>query len=135
MNRFKHRTPIPDVGRSSQTDRTSNLGRHVGKNIPIKVRHDDDVEHLRRIRELGRPDIHDPMLLLKFGILGPDFIEHLMKETVGHFHDVILRKARHFLAAVGPGVFEGVTHNLFAARPGDQLKTLGDIISAPVLNP
>ena len=74
------------------------------------------------------------MLLLQIGILGPDFIEHLMKKTVGHLHDIVLGKAGNFFAAIGPCIFKRVAHDLLTARPGDQFETLGDIIGAPVLD-
>ena len=134
VDRLKHRAAVPDVGRAGQTDRACDLRSHVGKNVPVQVGHDDDVKHLGRVGQLRRADIHDPVLLLDVCVLGADLIKHLVKETVGHLHDVVLGKAGHLLATVGPCILERIPHDLLAARTRNQLETLGNVVGAPVLN-
>ena len=119
MDRLKHRASIPDVGRAGETHRSRNLRRHVGKNVPVQVRHHDHIKHLGRIGQFGRTDIHDPMLLLDVRVFGPDLVKYLMKKPVGHLHDIVLGEAGHFLAAVSPRIFEGVAHDLLATGTGN----------------
>ena len=134
MNRLKHRAPIPNVGRTCQTNRPRNLRRHIRKNIPVQVRHDDDIERFRSVRQLRRPDIHNPVLLLNLPILRPNLIKHLMKKTISHLHDVVLNKAGDFFAPISPRVLKGITHNLLAAWTTNQFQTLHHIMSLPVLD-
>ncbi len=68
------------------------------------------------------------------GILGGDFVEHFVKQPVGHLHDVVFREAGDLLAVVATGVFEGVADDLFGAGARDQFQALVDLVRLPVLD-
>ena len=121
VDSLKHRTAVPNVGGAGQPHGAGNLGRHVGQDVAVQIRHHDHVEHLGRVGQLRRADVHNPVLLLDIGIFGPDFVEYLVKEPVGHLHDVVLGEAGHLLAAIGPRVLKRVADDLLGAGAGDEL--------------
>ena len=58
---------------------TGDLRSYIREDVAIEIRHDNDVESLRSVGQLGRSNIHDPVLFLEFRVLSPDLIENLME--------------------------------------------------------
>ena len=106
----------PMLAEPASPTEPGDLRRHVAQNVAVQIRHHDHVERFRRVRHLGRADIHDPGFLLDIRILRADLVEHLVEQAVGHLHDVVLHEAGDLLAIVQPRVLERVAHNLLAAR-------------------
>src|ERR1039458_7586200 len=92
-------------------------------------------ERIRRVGHLGGADVHDPDLLLDVRVLRADFVENLVEQAVGHLHDVVLHEAGDLLAIVAARVLERVAHDLFAARPRNELDAGHHFGAHPVLDP
>ncbi len=119
---------------ASQPDRTGDLRGHVGQNVAVKIRHYDHVKGVRRVCQLRGADIHDPVFVLDVVILGGDFVEDPVKQTVGQFHDVVFGEAGNFLAVVSARVLKSITNNFFRARTRYQFQTLRHLVGLAVLN-
>jgi hypothetical protein len=123
-----------DVGAAGEADRARDLRGHVGEDVAVEVRQDHDVERLGGVGQLGGADVDDPVLGLDLGVLGSDLLEHLVEETVGHLHDVVLGEAGDLLAVVAAGVLEGVADDALAAGSADELEALVDLVGLAVLD-
>ncbi len=134
VDRLEHGDMLADVRRGREAHRAGDLGGDVREDVAVEVRHHDDVELLRRVGELRRADVDDPVLLLELRILGADLVEDLVEEAVGELHDVVLGEAGHLAPAVGAGIFERIADDLLGAWPGNELQALEHLVGLPVLD-
>ena len=55
-----------------------------------------------------------------------------MEEPIGQLHDVVFHETGDLLAVVTPGILEGVTDDLFAARSANELEALDHIVGLAI---
>jgi len=131
---LEHGHMLADVGTASQAHRAGHFGGDVADDVAIQVAGHNDIETLGPRGQACRTDVDDVVLGLDLGVVNLDFVKHLMKQTIGHLHDVVFGHAGHFFAAMGAGVLEGIAHDLFATGPRDELEALKHLVSLAVLD-
>src|SRR3989440_5088930 len=129
---LKHGATISDVGRAGQANRTGERSRHVRENITIQIGQYDHIECLRRVGEFCRADINDPGFVGNIGIIIGNLAKDAVEESIGQLHDVVFHETGDLLAVVTPGILEGVTDNLFAARSANELEALDHIVGLAI---
>lgn len=127
---------ITDVSGGGQTKTTNETGAHVGKNVSVKVGHDEDFVVVRErvsghlqagvVEKLGvELDIRELL-----GKLTGDIKE----EAVGHLHDGSLVDNADLLAANCLSMLEGISQDTLAGLAGDELDALHNTIHNNVLD-
>ncbi len=131
---LEHGALLADVGRAGHADAAGDLRGHVGEDVAVEVGHHHHVELLRGVGQLGRADVDDPGFLFQVRVLAADFLEHLMEQAVGEFHDVVFDEAADLAPALLAGVVEGVADDALAAGAADQLEALEHLVGLAVLD-
>ena len=134
VDRLEHRGRRTDVRGTDETDRARDLRGDVGDDVPVEVQGQDDVEVPRSVSDQRRADVDDAVLVLDVGVLGGDLLGDTTEQSVGQLHDVVLREDGDLPPTVGTRVLERVAGDALAARPGDELQALHDLVGLAVLD-
>ena len=127
---------VADVAGRSETETADQTGAHVGQNVTIQVRHDqnlvvvgsgvgDDLE-ARVVQQLS--------IKLDIGELLSDLAGGVQEETIGHLHDGGLVHNTDLLLVDGASVLEGEAEYPLRSLLGDELNALHNTVNNNVLN-
>lgn len=127
---------VTNVTRGGQTKTTDQTGAHVGKNVTVKVGHNQDLVVVGG----GVGDDLEAGVVEKLGVeldVG-ELLGHLaggvQEETIGHLHDGGLVDSADLVLANLLGVLEGVTEDTLGSLAGNELDGLDDTIDNDVLD-
>lgn len=136
MNGLEDGALITNVSRGGETETTDETGAHIGENVAVEVRHDEDLvvvrvgvgNHLQAgvVEELG-------VELDRGEVLG-DIFADIKEKTISHLHDGGLVDNADLLAANGLGVLESVSQNTLTGLAGNELDALNNAVDNNVLN-
>lgn len=127
---------VTNVARWGETKSTDQTSAHVGENVSVQVRHNEDLvvvwngvgNHLQAgvVEQLGvELDVRE---LLR------DFAGSAEEETVGHLHDGGLVDSADLLPADITGMLESISQDTFGSIAGNELDALDNTIDHNVLN-
>ena len=131
---FEHSAVATDIRAARQSDRACDFRCNIAHDVAIEVRHHDDIPALRSSRDAGHSDVDNPVVLLDVRVLGTDFLEQLVEETIGQLHDVVLGHAGDALAAIRLRVLKRVADDASGSWLADELETLIDVLGLSVLD-
>jgi len=130
VGRFEHGAIRPDVHSRRHAQPTDEPGGQVAQNVAIEVRQHEHVVQLGLLDQLHAHVVDDAVLELDVR----KFLGHASGggqiQSVGVFHDVGFVHGRDFLAAVGPGVLEGIAHDPLAGGDADRLDRYAGFVAA-----
>ena len=127
---------VTNVAGGGQTKTTNETSAHVGQNVTVEVRHDQDLVvvgervggHLQAgvVEKLG--------VELDIGVLLGELAGDAQEEAIGHLHDGGLVHNAHLLAANRLSVLEGISQDTLAGLAGNELDALHNTVHNNVLN-
>lgn len=127
---------VTNVAGRGQAETADQTGAHVGKNVTVKVGHDQDLvvvgggvgDDLEAgvVEQLG--------VELDVGVLLGDLAAEVEEEAVGHLHDGGLVDDADLGLADVLGVLEGEAEHALAGLAGDELDRLDDAVDDDVLD-
>lgn len=133
---FEDRALVTDVTGGGETKPTDQTGAHVGENVSVQVRHDEDFVVVRRwvsdnlqagvVEELGVEFDAGEVLGDSFG--GAE------EESIGHLHDGGFVDCADFGSSDILCILEGVSENTLTGFTSDKLDALNNTIYHNVLN-
>ena len=116
MGRLEKRDLVTEVGTGRQPETADQPGSQVRKDVPIEVRHHDDVVLPRVLDQLHRHVIHDSVIELDVRMLLGDLLGDLQEEPIGELHDVGFVHGSHLAPSMAAGVIEGKVDDSRARR-------------------
>jgi hypothetical protein len=127
---------VADVTGGGQTETTDQTGAHVGKDIAIQVRHDEDlvVVGSRVGSDLQARVVQQLSVELDIGEVLGNFTGGVQEKTVGHLHDGGLVHDPDLLLVDRARVLEGEAEHPLGGLLGDQLDALHDTVDDDVLD-
>ena len=127
---------VTNVAGRSKTKTTDETGAHVGENVTVKVRHDEDLVVVGSGvgDDLEAGVVEELSIELYVGVLLGDLATKVEEETVGHLHDGGLVNDTDLGLANVLGVLEGVAEHTLTGLAGDELDRLDNAVHNDVLN-
>lgn len=136
MDSLKDRALITNVGGRSQTETTDEAGGHVGNNVTVQVRHNED--HGLVVARVGNNLQAGVVEELRVELDVRVFLSHILggaqEETVRHLHDGGLVDNADPRLVDALGILETELQHTLRCRPGDELDRLDNAIDNLVLN-
>ena len=136
MHGFEDGALIADIARRSETQATDQASAHVGKDIAVEVRHDEDFVAVGR----GIGDDFQAGIIQQLGVeldgreIAGDLACRTEEEAVAHLHDRGFVHRAHLSLADVLGVLEGESEDPLRGALGDELDALHDAIDDYVLD-
>lgn len=127
---------VTNVTGRGETQTTDETGTHVGQNVTVQVRHDQDlvVVGSRVGDDLQARVVQQLSIELDIGELLGDVAGQVKEQTVGHLHDTGLVHHADLLLVDRACVLEGEPQHPLRRLLGDQLDALHHSVDHHVLN-
>ena len=133
---FEDGTFVADVARGRQAQPTDETGAHIGQDIAVEIRHDEDLVVIRR--RIG--DDLQTRIIQQFGVeldvgeVLADLAGDAEEQAVGHLHDGGLVHGADLSLADVLGVLEGEAEDALRGGAGDEFDALDDAVDDDVLD-
>ena len=127
---------VTNVTGGGETETTDQTGAHVGQNVTVQVRHDEDLVVVGgRVSDNTQACVVQQLSVeLNVGEFLSDLTGGVEEQTVGHLHDGGLVDNADLLLVDGLRVLEGKTEDTLGSLAGDELDALHDTIDDNVLD-
>lgn len=127
---------VTNVAGGSETETTNQTSAHIGQNVTVKVRHDQDLVVVgERVGDHLQAGVVEKLVIeLDAGKVLGNLTADIEEETVGHLHDGGLVDNSDLGTSDGLGLLEGKSEHTLRRLTGDELDGLNHTVNNDVLN-